>query len=425
MAKRFFVFLWLSSCPAWTKVLTLQEAINIGLEQSPVINSAKREQTIAEAELRSNLARFFPSLDLTSSHGLARTSPNAGATDPWTSEFKLALSETLYDNGVNINRYRFNDLRRSKTELEFKRARDQFILDSCVLYYKFQIQQYIKGVRLKQHQRIMGEYKLAEKQYRQGMKSRRDFLRFFSQIQRSEVELEESEKSIENLNHDLQALINLPAAEFTAETEELKPITTPDKELKYTDTVTSKISELAQKTGELDTNLVERRWWPEIILKSEVFYRNGNYLNTDLPFENGHSQGWNALVVLNFNLWDWGTRSRDAEVARQRQMINENGIVSERLRIDTELKSLRTEIKQLARTNALNKEIFKAEEQTNKILTTEYQQGRLPYIDLITSINDYRGAEIALVNSHFRLKELLARYYFHQGSIYEKIMDRH
>jgi len=155
-----------------------------------------------------------------------------------------------------------------------------------------------------------------------------------------------------------------------------------------------------------------------------VFYNNNAYLNSPNPYEAGRGYGWNALVVLNFNFLDWGIRSRDSEIARQRQMILENGVTSEGLRITSELKSLMTEIKQLARTNSLNQEIFKAEEQTNKILTVEYQQGRLPYIDLITSIGDFRGAEIALVNSHFRLKELLSRYYFHQGTIYEKVMGR-
>jgi outer membrane protein TolC len=87
-----------------TEKFDLKKAIAFAIENSPTFDSIKRQLSIAQLDEKSAEAKLLPSLDLTATHGILDTSPRS-TTSPWSSEFNLGITESLYDNGefIKIN----------------------------------------------------------------------------------------------------------------------------------------------------------------------------------------------------------------------------------------------------------------------------------------------------------------------------------
>ncbi len=97
-------------CPrAQAAPLTLAQAVEVALDRSPVMDSARRSLVISELQGANGLGRFFPSVDLGTTQGFAGTSPTLGQGAS-SRQLNLSLTENLYDNGQSLTQYKVGGL---------------------------------------------------------------------------------------------------------------------------------------------------------------------------------------------------------------------------------------------------------------------------------------------------------------------------
>ena len=110
--------------------LNLSDAIRYAVEHAPQFDSIKKKISISEAEEKNAFYKFFPSLDLSATHGIQGSDPKLGVPgEPAYSSTALSLTQPLYDNGVSSTGYKAARLTLQQAQLEFNEQKNKLCLD--------------------------------------------------------------------------------------------------------------------------------------------------------------------------------------------------------------------------------------------------------------------------------------------------------
>lgn len=408
---------------ARAEVLTLKEAVQRALENSPTIVAERATLQIRKSERENAGARWFPSLDLISNHGVQKSSPGL-PNDPWVSSFGLSLTENLYDNHETITQQKITSLNEEIAQISNTRAKEQLSLDVAAEFYRFSLAKELIALKQQQLELIKKQFVSVSSQYKQGMGTRKDFLRLSTQVKRGEIELRNAENSALGSSVELRRLIG---ADIQSEvgfqplssTEALPVVPTAPPAIEKLFDV--QMADKRRAVGPLNVYLAQRKYWPQLNLKSEAYYRNSDYLGPSAGFGANENYGWSAALQLSFNLLDWGIRDRDIQIARSGALIQEADLQKAKLQGNAQLKRLMLDIGQLKRNYDLARELRAAEEETYKVIRGDYEQGKVPYLDLITALKDFLESRSQVLTAHFGLLEAIAKHQFYGGELYETV----
>jgi outer membrane protein TolC len=185
-----------------------------------------------------------------------------------------------------------------------------------------------------------------------------------------------------------------------------------------------RIAELRKEQNRLNAELTRRKLWPELTLSTGAVYGSSDYLGTGLSPSENDKVTWNAMVTLNFNFLDWGVRRRNSQVANERVMIQENQIENEIFSLRTEIQNLENEIEQLQRNFKLAEELLELERTNLELISREYRQGSVQYLDYVTGLTNFSDAQTRYYTSLYELKQALLARDYHQGRIHASILGR-
>lgn len=404
------------------QAMSLKDAVTTALEKSPAFDTLKRQVDISELQEKSAFAKMFPSLDLTATHGLLDENPRAAITEPWTSQFNLGLTETLYDNGVSLTEYEISKLRKAQAEVEFRNQRNKLCLDVASAFLTYSLNTKLLDIQKAQFNRVREQYDLIANYYHQGVKTRKDFLRFKTEVNRGEIDLVSSKNSIEKSRQDLLRLLGanediafVPLNLEDVKDEELKPPQKIEKHLVF------ESATLQNKISDLQADIVKRKYWPELFLTAGANYQSFQYLGTNTSFADNDRTGWNVLLTLKYNLWDWGIRSRDRQLAAHQNTISHNEQEARVLETKSQINKLALDMDQLRKNFKLSKELLSLEQTNLSLIQLEYRSGKAGYLDLITGFNQLADAQIKYYSSLSQLRTAQYSYLYNQGTLYDVI----
>ena len=417
------------------KNLSLPEAVQFALENSPVFDSAKKTQSIRELEYKNAISKFLPSADITTTNGLQNTisagnSANANtATSPWYSTLTMGITENLYDNGVSVTNLSVADLNRNLAWINLLKARDNLVLDIAAEFYRFSLATILVDVKKQQQVVLEKQLKNLTSQYQQGFKTKSDFLRLKTQVQRAEIDWIAANNSVTLSVAELNKLVGVKGEPLTfeplvAHREKNLDNLLPQKSLELDNFYDFKSAKIQEKVNEKTVNLTERKYWPQVALSSALTYNNQNYLNSNNAFSYGHQLSWNALISLQYNFWDWGTRKRDIAVAQYNREVQENSVSQSLLDIKAKVIGIAADILRISRSYKLSLELLTLEEESNKNLESQYREGKVTYLDLITSLNNLLDAKVQFYTAYFDALQAHSKYRFYEGKIYETILEK-
>lgn len=413
----------LFSSAASASVLDLDQSVLFAVEHSPALNSFARETTISEYTRKNVLSAFFPSLDLNTTHGIRRDKPQT-TTNPWTSDFNLELTENLYDNGRNITQYRISRLRDDQAQERFRLERDRLCKDVSQEFLRFS--QASKNLEVQQSQLniLRKQFNQIASGYREGWKPQRDYLRFKAQVGRTEIQVVSAQNAVEKAKERLRTVIGLPLdgapVDFLPLSEGPLRGKVPKGEIAVSDHREYRIAGLQRQINDLEADLVRRKVWPELTLTSGAAYRTSNYLGRDTrSFRDNDRLEWYGLLNLKFNFLDWGTRSREAAIATERQLIQENETSTRLLALREELRNLSLDLSEKQRNYELSKDLLELENKSLANLTDEYRQGKVVYLDYIAGLESAAAARLTYYSTFYDLQQGIFAYLFHQGTLYE------
>lgn len=429
--------------------LNLKQTLQYALEHSPLLNTALRNRTIRDLEVRSAWSKILPSFDVTGSGGLQDGSPST-VPNPWYSNLNLALTENLYDNGSSWNAFRVAELNQKLSEIEYNKTRDTLILEVVSSYYRLSLSHVLSEIRRGQSQALEKQFKLVTDQYEQGLKPKNDFLRIKTQVQRANIEQLTAANAILAAEAELRKLLGVgsgsgassPSVEFKpipvqrkrapSEMEQLFAKLEPGLEKTYE----FRSAEISKQVNERAVTLVERAYWPQVNLSAGLSYSNQNYwafgvkggsatTGAVLPVTGAASPAdqwsWNALLSVQYNLWDWGTRRRAVQIAEENREIQSNSIVQNLLDIQFRLTQLRLDMGRILKNYKLTLDLLELEEESNRNLEIQYREGKVFYIDYITGLNSLLDAKVQFFTSYFDSYQTAAQARFYSGKISEVI----
>lgn len=406
--------------------------VELAEESSPAIRQSRLSLEQARLEMKTAMAKFFPTVDIGTEHGLRDRYPDPdNRVTAAVSSLKLSASGKLYDNGESITNYKIAVNKYEKQRQLFEIERDDQLLKIANTYYDWSAAWQDRQISNNKRDSLRQQFNLLEAWYKQGLKTKRDVLRIETELRRIQIDLLRRDNDLENLLEQLAAQSGISredlrknsiAAEEAALTAKIS--TGPWPELRAVENRRARIYSMENREAQYQSRLVERKYWPTVELKGEVYDKYADYLDTGRSFAETREQGWSALVVINYNIWDWGIRRRDLEVSRVKekslQAKNEQLVLD----LDVTLKDVVLRLNEYAESAKLTKELLNIEQQSYNILGAEYRNGRATYLDLITNLNSLYDARSRFASTYFALKKQQVSYAYHKGNLYETLKSQ-
>lgn len=423
----------------FARTLSYKEAIQYALESSPAVRSAQRTLEIRELEYRTATARFLPSLDLSATHGLQNNFQIGDTTAlyysntaaPWYSALSLALTESLYDNGASWTNRKIADLNRELAQINYEKTRDSVILDVTSEFNRFSLLSVLFELRKQQLTLLEKQFRSLTTQYQQGFKTKSDFLRLKTQVQRAQIENLNAQNSLNLSGIEMRKILGVKEEDSKIEFEpssapktQKVEINFPKQEPPFERNFEYRRAQVQDQMNDKSVSLVERKYWPEVNLTAGINYSNLNYLNSGAPFNITGQFTWNALIAIRYNIWDWGIRKRDVEIARFNYEVQGNTIRQTLLDSRAKVSGLMLELVKLDQNYRLTRDLLSMEEESYQNLENFYREGKVAYLDLMTGMNNLLDAKIQFYSSYFDSLSGIAKFHFFEGTLYESIAQK-
>lgn len=406
--------------------LALRDLIRLAGDRSPTIDIARQQLMARDAEASSAAAAFFPSLDVSATHGVRKGSVRY----PWASEYSVSLTEKLYDGGESVIQLRSARLNEDLARLELSQTQNSQALEIARNYYDYSLAFALLDVRKQQREILDRLYRTILNQYRQGLKTHQDYLRFEIQAQRAEIDVALAETDLARALNALMKSVGTVSGPIQVAALQIDPaIVLADQvvvdPLDIEHTFEFRSSLLESSIADQATKLARARYWPQFFLTSEVAYGDSDYLGPrpSSQTSTGGAFSWNALLTVRYNLWDWGTRKRSVLIAESNRLIRANEIQRELNTVRERSSNLKVNVPVLKSSFQLNRKLLKLEQDSYRLLELDYRNGKIPYIDLITGLTNLLDSRVRLFRSTYELLSNQAEMLYFKGTLYETLSN--
>ena len=407
-------------------VISIQSAIEKSLLNSPDYISAKNEMESASLAAQNAFSAFFPSLDLTASHGIRGFDPDsAGLTDvtAWSSGATLSLTENFYDNGENYKKNQQAEARYKLAKIKFDRARAQVIRQVVLAYYRHNIAWQNLNFTKTNYEELERLAKVVSNQFYQGLKTKKDFLRFKTRAQRSRLDVIRAENRWVEAQSNLLQTIGLSPDQDVSFDLTVKPFIpkAPLKmQIQQSELFEYKILQLQSEISQIDVNLAKRRYWPELSLVGSASYGSQDYIDTRQTWSDQEQTRWSLFLNLKFNLIDWGVRNRNIQIAKLSQVSAEESVRLNLLEVQKDLEVFKDDVEKSDESYRLSKELQKMEQETFQILERDYKAGQTTYLELSTGLANLLDAQSLGLEADYNQADLHLRWKYYKGILNEQ-----
>ncbi len=403
-------------------LIPLKKAVELTLLNSPQYLSAKKSAEMSHLQSVNISRSILPSLDLTSTHGPQGFEPNLLNLPRTQSSTQLTLTETLYDNGERVKQSEISRLTTDLNQIALEKIKAKTILQAIEAYYRWNTSALQLDISKKYSDTVKRNSRLATQLFRNGIKTQKDDLLFRTLSRRSELSYSEAERQVEKNRKQLLILLGILGQDGSTEFALLRkpPQTGPLKIPSNTeDLYENRELALKNQIGEKQVDLVKAKNRPEIFLTGQAQYGSTQYLDTGQSFSDNQQTSWNVLLTLKWNLLDWGTRTRNTQIEVLKQNIETQSYRSTLNDAEKEFEEFKIEAADALKNHQIISEIEQMELNANKILSQDYQLGRIGTFDLSTGLSNLLDAQSKKLQSDFDISFLSFKAQYYEGKLNE------
>jgi len=422
--------------------LSLRHAIEVAIARSPQLESARRQAEARVFERRSAFAKLLPTLDLAATHGLQNNVPIASnnaylasnPSAPWYSSLSLALSETLYDNGVSLTDWGNAERQEAISAIQREKAIAELKLKVGQEFVRYSAAKHVADFKRKQLELMQAQYTKIEAQFRQGFRLPADFLRIKAQVQRAEIDVINADTVAANLRVDLLKVLGVDeAGQSEIQFRAMDLVSNSDRLGKWRplDSVLTSVQEhydfrvgrLQEEVAKTQVTLAERRYYPRIQVTGGLTYSNFGYVGSSQAFSASNQMTWNALVTVSHNFWDWGIRKNDIAVAQATQDASISAIRATRQDLVAQSLQLQQDRRRLLENHRLAEALVGMEEASTRDIEHAYREGRATYLDLSSGYSNVLDARVGLVQVRSAVLQSELKSLYLEGKLHEVDFD--
>lgn len=317
----FTAFLFSGAEFAQQRKLTLDQSIQIGMENSKTLHSSKMKILSSEAQLSQINSSMLPSLSFNGSY--TRLSPitpfevqfagynfviSPSILDNWN--MKLSLQQPLFtgfklSSSSNIAKY--NSMAAKE---DYNKDEADVIYTIKNAYWNLYLAGKFKEAVDENVQQVKAHLQDIQNFFKQGLATRNEVLKVEVQLSQSQLNQIDAQNSV-NL-----AVVNLDNAIGLPLTTQIEVQNDADIDSENTAGLSDLIDMAIKNRPELKSmqfhidasksgiTLAESDWYPQVYLSGEYLYAKPN--QRILPTQNQFNGTWDVSVGLSLNLWNWG-----------------------------------------------------------------------------------------------------------------------
>ncbi len=402
------------------KILTLDECLQLGIENSKELKIAKSKMSGSEAKITEANSQLLPLLKFQASYQRLSNIPPFEVSLPIFPQpiqispvilnnynLKLTLQQPLFTGfrlwslkGAAENNYESSsyDYKKSLNDVAFN------IQNAFWNYYKaMQIQKV-----LQENLRLTKNHLDDTKNFmKSGLATKNDLLKLEVQYSNTQLQLIEAENNIDIARSNLNKLLGLT---LEANTE----INAGEIDTSFTEYTLSNLIE-ESKENRNDLKSLEYRvkasdkgitaanggWYPAIYLVGDYYYSKPN--QRIIPAENKFKDTWDIGVTLQWDLWNWGYTSSQATQAEEQKVQVETSLSQLKDAVELEVyQTFLTYKRAIDKINVSRQSVEQSEENYRSIQDKYNQQ--------IATSTDLIDAEVSLLQSKTNLTTALVDY---------------
>jgi outer membrane protein TolC len=320
--------------------LTLDESIQVGLQNSELIHSSKMKVNYAEARLSEINTNRLPSLKLNASYTrLSEIEPYIlttpfGSFDLVPSIFnnyniKLSLQQPLFTgfkllSSSDIAEYNYEAQKQNYTKDE-----QQLVLDIKNAYWNLFKVIKVKSAVDENIDLINAHLTDIKNFFDQGLATKNDVLKVQVQLAEAQLRQIDAKNNVELARSSLNNIIGLPLSTNTSVQSDVsiteEPVPDLDQLIKEAmeNRPELKAMDFQLKAGESGITLAQSNWYPQIYLTGNYYYSRPN--QRIFPAEDKFKGTWDVGVGLSWDIWNWlSTSDQTKEAEAQYEQVKDS-----------------------------------------------------------------------------------------------------
>lgn len=409
--------------------LSLEESIQIGLENSELIHSSKMKVNYAEARLKETNTYRLPSLKLNASYTrLSEINPFIlntpfGNVDIQTSivnsyNLKLSLQQPLFTGFKLVNTSNVAGYSYLAQKQEYTKDEQQLMLDIKKAYWDLFKVTKVKDVVDENIDLIKAHLSDVKNFFENGIATKNDVLKVQVQLAEAQLRQIDADNGVKLARSNLNNVIGLPLStniEIQSDVS-IENGNVPQLQQLIEEAMENrpelKEMDFRLKAGESSIKVAKSDWYPQIYLTGNYYYAKPN--PRIFPAENEFKGTWDIGVGLSWDIWNWLATSDKTNQAEAQYEQVKDGYKSLKDGITLEVtQSYLNLLKAKERVLASNQTVKQAEE-NYRVTNETYQNGLALNSDLL-------DAEFALFQAKTNYIQSLADYELAKASLEKSI----
>lgn len=359
----------------------------------PSLLRAEIEWKSSEARTSNSWALFLPQLDFQLRSGIVTDfSQNSSEVAVGTG---FQLSETLWDSGKNWTQLQRFQAQEEKASIQLRKTKALLFQKSAEAFVDYSTSVRSMEIFASQLALLEKQFRFSQRLFQQGVRPKRDAIRFESQYLRAQLSLEQQKTRVKQAEIVLKTLLQMdlgPVAEAQFDVLPVNTLSAWESALEEATSGNVSFDEQLsyQERAEQESNVWEERlqYWPTVRLNGGVAYCpewTSSCLGTNGTgtLTSSDSTRWNASVVLTlgWNLLDFGVRRRNLALARMAVARSEKNIAQAKWDISSTRATSLRQIEQLFKTRSILARQVSLEQEAFTQVDFDYSQGKTSFLD--------------------------------------------
>ncbi|MCZ7610195.1 MAG: TolC family protein [Ignavibacterium sp.] len=325
----------ISSLYPQTQKLTLQESIELGLNNSKDLRITQSKLKSSDAKVSEVNSMFFPQLKFTANYTrLSDNVPPFEVTTPFSpvpikiSEpvlnnyyLRLSLQQPLFTGLKLLSSKKAADYNLNAAESDYSKEMNETAMNIHTLFWNYYRAKEIRNLLKKSLGQIENHLKDTKNYLDNGLTTQNDYLKLQVQYSNTKLQLIEAENNLEVTRAMFNKALELPLeakTEIVTDELEVQNINyNSDELIKEAKINRDEIESLSYKLKAAEENIASVRsgWFPSVYLSGNYYYSNPN--TRFQPLSDKWNDTWDVGVTLSWDVWDWGITSSKTTQAEE------------------------------------------------------------------------------------------------------------
>ena len=402
------------------KVLTIEQCIQLGLENSKELKISKSKIAGAEAKITEASSQLLPLLRFQASYQRLSNIPPFEVSLPIFPQpiqispvilnsynLKLSLQQPLFTGFRLLSLKSAAESNYESSSYEYKKAINDAAFNIQNTFWNYYKAEQIKNL-LEENLRLIKNHLDDTRNFlKSGLATQNDVLKLEVQYSDTKLQLIESENNVDIVRSNLNKLLGLPLEANTGinagiidtsfTSYRLQNLIEQSKENRND----LKSFEYKVKASDKGITAANSGWYPAIYLTGDYYYSKPN--QRIIPAENKFKDTWDVGVTLQWDLWNWGYTSSQAAQAKE-----------QKVQVETSLSQLQDavelEVYQTYLTYKRTIDKIKVSRQSVEQSEENYRSTQDKYNQQVATSTDLIDAEVSLLQSKTNLTNAIADY---------------